>query len=97
MNIKWLKPSDRVRIVDQWGPSAQFNPDGLMDHWLGQVMTVREIDHDNVKMEEDIDEYDGNSLPGWNWDGDMIECIIDDAPPASYDYEVSPIAELFMA
>ena len=62
------KVGDRVRIVDEWSPDCLQSSGGRMDHWLGQVMTVRSIECINGKniyrMVEDIQEYNG---AGWFW------------------------------
>ena len=69
--FKKLKVGDKVRIVkvkNCWG----WNGSGLMDKWLGKIMTVRSIDtmFDSVLMEEDKKE--GYSM-GWHWFPEMIE------------------------
>lgn len=96
LDIYELMHGDRVRIVSKWGPNSQHNPYGLMDHWLGQIMTVREVYGGHVKMMEDIDEYDGNTLPGWNWDNDMIECIVyEEDWQKDMDFCVNPLSSLY--
>lgn len=61
---------DKVRIVSAWGPDCCQNIEGKMDHWLGQVMTIREYACTEYRMEEDQDENDGDG--GWYWSDDMI-------------------------
>ena len=63
------KVGDRVRIVDH--RVFGMNPDGLMDKWLGKVMTIREADNSSnlYKMEEDQQEFCGH---GWTWYDEMI-------------------------
>jgi hypothetical protein len=83
---------DRVKIVDAWpvsGPAyGRETYDGGMDHWLGQVVTIRSVsinpDTDDpysvetrAKIEEDRNEYVGD---GWFWFPEMIECIVEDEP-----------------
>lgn len=46
-----------------------WNSDGEMDHWLGQVMTVKDAYCDTYTMEEDQSEREG----GWMWDEDDLE------------------------
>ncbi len=60
---------DKVRIVSAWGPDCCQNVEGKMDHWLGQVMTIRECAGSGYRMEEDQDENDDG---GWYWSDDMI-------------------------
>lgn len=43
VDISSLKPGDRIRIVDQWEKGCNENTQGLMDKYLGQVVTVHEI------------------------------------------------------
>ena len=35
---------DKVRIVSEWGPGCNQNLEGAMDHWLGQVITIRTVE-----------------------------------------------------
>lgn len=75
MNIEdfdMLRPGDKVRIVSK-KTGEQWNRLGLMDKWLGKIMTVRENLGNIVLMEEDINEYDD----GWRWHPEMIDCVVD--------------------
>lgn len=67
--FKELKPGDKVRIVNE--RTFYMEPCGEMDHWLGKIMTVREVVDGAcaIKMVEDIDEFEGD---GWFWDEEMI-------------------------
>lgn len=69
-----LKPGDKVRIVKEKGDKwdGEWDCEGLMDKWLGKVMTVRGKDLFRAKMEEDKRE--------WSWFPKMIECKVEDAP-----------------
>lgn len=78
--FKQLKVGDKVKIVDKWVGVDQ-NHEGLMDKWLGKVMTIREILSTDLKMVEDKDE--NNFLEGWFWDRYMIEKKIEDFPTIS--------------
>ena len=79
VDVKTLSPGDTVKIVGEWCSGCHQNNDGEMDHWLGKMMTVREVVDDGdsygmyVEMEEDINEYDGD---GWDWFPAAIECVI---------------------
>lgn len=66
-----LKPGDKVRIVKE-RTKDYWNSMGLMDKWLGQVMTVRGNGCFGIKMEEDKSEW----VDGWNWFPEMIECKV---------------------
>lgn len=74
--FRQLKPGDKVRIVDK--RTEYMEPFGEMDHWLGKIMTVREMvfvkyNGWTSKMVEDIDEFEGD---GWYWDAEMIVCKV---------------------
>ena len=73
-----LKPGDKVRIVKEKGDKwdGEWDWEGLMDKWLGEVMTVRGKDLFRAKMKEDKREGVG----GWSWFPKMIECKVEDAP-----------------
>lgn len=58
------KVGDRVRIVDKWVEGCRENSEGFMDHWLGQVMTIRSIDSDCYRMKEDEND---RTVPGYGW------------------------------
>lgn len=67
---------DRVRIIDDWelGDGSEA-PTGEMDHWLGQVMTIRELYGAGCyKMEEDVSEHRGE---GWFWSDALISGLAD--------------------
>ena len=55
-----LKPGDKVRIAKE-KTGDNWNREGEMDKWLGEVMTVREVLNGWGKMEEDKEEH----LKGW--------------------------------
>ena len=64
------KVGDKVRIVSRWVPGCHQNSAGLMDHWLGKVMTVRSVEKSSFSgdykytMKEDQNERAGF---GWVW------------------------------
>ena len=62
------KVGDKVRITKDLKKCARRNPEGLMDRWQGKIMTVKSVDCDSYKMEEDMGEYYGS----WFWYEDMI-------------------------
>lgn len=67
------KVGDRVRIVDEWGEGCNQNLEGLMDGWLGKVMTIRDTylfgNYFNYFMEEDEGE--------WAWNDSCIVGLAD--------------------
>lgn len=71
--FEFLKPGDKVRIVDEKGYSC-WNPEGKMDEYLGKIMTVKKVNPNDTygpayaKMEED----EGI----WFWYLDMIDALI---------------------
>lgn len=46
-----IQPGDRVQIVDKW-VGGGHNSEGLMDKWLGHIMTVMSRDQRDLMMEE---------------------------------------------
>lgn len=67
------KVGDKVRIksVKECNTFCGWNSDGEMDHWCGQIMTIRAIDPDgDYRMEEDTDE---NNNRGWFWNEEWLE------------------------
>lgn len=64
-----FKPGDKVLIARKhW----TWNLDGKMDHWLGNVMTIKEsfgnINANSYEMVEDKCEYGG-----WYWREECLE------------------------
>ena len=47
------KVGDHVRIVSEWNNECCQNPEGLMDHWLGAIMTIKSWNGLSYQMEED--------------------------------------------
>lgn len=67
---------DKVRIVpvEKLRLCRNVNREGRMDHWAGEVMTIREVAGDDIYyMQEDKDEFKQNYHDGWVWDSQMIE------------------------
>lgn len=71
------KVGDKVRIVKKWSGDGLENSEGKMDKWLGETMTIRNINHgyETYKMEEDRNE---GYLGGWNWFDSMIEGLAEE-------------------
>ena len=77
VNLEDMHVGDVVQIVSQKGRSWWWNNDGLMDQWLGQIMTVKAVyespHYRYVKMYEDETEYIGD---GWYWYPEMIDHVV---------------------
>lgn len=82
VSINELRVGDKVKIVDKWREGCRQNFSGKMDHWLGEIMTVRKICFDAtipyVKMNEDAREFRN----GWKWFAPAIQYIV-------YDEEIN--------
>lgn len=63
------KIGDRVRIITDKSKGGIWNLEGLMDKWLGKIMTIRDIGENYYKMEEDYGEHHN----GWFWYEEMID------------------------
>lgn len=46
VNLDVLAPGIRVKIVDEWKPGCGQNVNGLMDKYLGQIVTILDVDVD---------------------------------------------------
>ena len=72
---------DKVRIIDSWskGDDSQ-NHQGMMDKWLGKVMTINEVDFEEhcYYMKEDAGELRHGKLNGWKWREALIECRVEE-------------------
>ena len=66
-------------IVNKWNPMCGENDEGLMEHWLGQVMTIRSVNEMCYRMEEDKDEGYHN---GWCWNEYCVACPAIDPIPS---------------
>ena len=83
-----LKPGDKVVIVSEWKDPVDGwqNHAGKMDHWLGQVMTIRSIDGTKAWMTEDKEEYCGS---GWSWAPSLIAGRYSQTVKPSTETEIS--------
>ena len=84
-----LRPGMKVKIVDHWVPGCCQNPDGLMDHWLGQIVTIRGVFDSFATIEEDTND---SRLGGWAWHPSAIDHIVTD-DELFQDEEFSPAAD----
>ncbi len=69
------KAGDKVRIKEEIS-KARHACESMLK-WQGKAMTIREVEDDHYKMREDIEDYDGNENPGWDWHEDMIESLVE--------------------
>lgn len=71
-----LKPGTRLKFKDAWPKYAEWpNEEGQMDHWLGQIVTFRYHEYDEVfRIEEDVEEHYG----GWFWNMEIIEYVVEE-------------------
>lgn len=63
------KVGDKVRIVSERTKDVPWNSSGLMDKYLGTVMTIVEARRDSYYMLEDRGDPHGH----WTWCDEMIE------------------------
>ena len=87
-----LYPGVRVRIVSEWQAPHTENSQGEMDHWLGQIMTVKDVGNGyaGIRMYEDDGECHGG---GWRWGKWMIECLADDEVEYDTVFDVESLFE----
>ena len=69
---------DRISIVSKWNEYTQHNDQGLMDKWLGQNMTIRDIDGLFYLMEED--KHENAFRTGWYWNEHCIAGLAKEDP-----------------
>lgn len=70
-----LKVGDRVRIKNERG--KRWNCEGKMDKWMGQEVTINEIDGRDIHTKEDAGEHWGGELGGWFWQENDFELLDD--------------------
>lgn len=46
VNLDVLAPGVKVKIVDEWEAGCGQNVDGLMDKYLGKIVTILDVDVD---------------------------------------------------
>ena len=85
-----LHIGDKVKIVDDWGGRIGQNIQGLMDKWLGQVMTISEFvdtSRNWMRMVEDNGDRPGGG--GWSWSCKMIDRVVTDYQPPAEPQKIS--------
>lgn len=93
VEIKDLEVGMKVKIVDQWNAHTCQNPDGRMDRWLGQIVTVAELVGGAVFIEED---EAGGSIH-WLWNKHCIDHIVqcEDLPDIDHSSNADIASFLF--
>lgn len=83
------KLGDKVRITTDKSKSTEWNYEGMMDKWLGKVMTIREChvfeDCTTYRMKEDIAERCG----GWNWHEEMIDGLAEESTKPKHSITIT--------
>ena len=72
---------DKIKIGDKvliYRKISNFNNAGLMDKWIGKIMTVRKIyDSNSYRMEEDVEEGGFFIGRGWCWETECMKLVKD--------------------
>lgn len=72
-----FKVGDKVRIKKERG--SHWNRAGLMDKWMGKVVTINEINGIDICIKEDAGEYRYGELNGWAWEESDFEPLDNDS------------------
>ena len=83
--VEMLSPGMRVKIVDRWGGGCGQNAEGLMDKYLGQIVTVLEIQGGTVSIEEDAGDCKFRKGGHWAWGAMCFEHIVEDECQESFE------------
>ena len=80
MDIDELRPGDRIKIVDAWVPGCNQNSNGLMDEYLGKILTVRN------SYDAFIEVFENH----WAWTPNAIERVFKDSiDDAACDFDAA--------
>lgn len=85
IDIDTLVPGTKVKIIDEWMPLCGQNAEGLMDKYLGQIVTVFQVQGNTVLIEEDAGDCEFQAGGHWCWNAFCFECIIDDVEYEDFD------------
>ena len=83
--VRELPCGTKLKFLDAWPEGAEWpNSSGEMDHWLGQVVTLKgTAKHQSYfHIEEDSNEYFG----GWFWHAEIVEYIVDEGE----EFDIAP-------
>lgn len=64
-----------MRIVNH--RTGQMNPNGETDHWLGKVMTIREVLRSRLGDYRMVEDQKETKWGGWYWTDEMIAGLAD--------------------
>lgn len=84
VDIYTLLPGMQVKIVDEWNEHTGENSDGIMDKYLGTIVTVKQLVDGCIWIEEDSP-IDGRH---WYWNAYCIDCVVDEP-----DYEIDAASD----
>lgn len=93
VNLDVLAPGIRVKIVDEWKPGCGQNVNGLMDKYLGQIVTILDVDvdEDTATIEEDSGDCRFRVDGYWAWNSYCFDYIVDSDES---DFEPSSESEI---
>lgn len=93
VDLSTLAPGIKVKVVDEWTAGCGQNLNGLMDKYLGQIVTILEVDieEDLVFIEEDSGDCRFHTDGHWTWNSYCFDYIVDDG----MDFEPSSEEEIF--
>lgn len=83
--IEALLPGMRVKIVDQWSKICGQNSDGLMDKYLGRVVTVLSVYRTFVYIEEDSGDFPFDGGGHWAWGRHCFDYIVKDETQEDFE------------
>ena len=83
VNFEEVIIGTKLKIVNSWLPECNQNPDGLMDCYLGRVVTVKKLwsDRKHLFIEEDSGR--------WLWNEKCFEYIVEDFDFEAYEVDFS--------
>lgn len=82
VNLDVLAPGVKVKIVDEWEAGCGQNVDGLMDKYLGKIVTILDEDSGDCRFR-----VGGH----WAWNSYCFDYIVDSNEP---DFEPSSESEI---
>lgn len=87
------KVGDKVKIVDHWNIRTCENKVGMMDKWLGKIMTISGQALGGYLMKEDNNENCGD---GWLWNVYSIEgkVVSEDEDDSNAPFKVGDLVEI---
>lgn len=94
IDISMLQVGDKIRVVDVWPAEGRHNREGLMDEYLGQILTVRNINTRRKFCQVWEDADGGYDLDGWAWYPELIDEIVSEEADEIDDCEPSDLEEL---